>query len=94
MVAASEHRPLLAAVTPAFLDLAAFFTSDDKTALAARALLDTKDAFYTKLHTELKILSDILESQDNAAQIPDGTSIRRLLDVFESRFVSGSQVSN
>lgn len=91
MAPTSDFLPLLSAIVPAFLHLAAFYTSNDPIAVAARAKLDLKESFYAKLHDDLQVLNDILTAWDQTIPAPEG-ELTRVLDVFESRFIKRVQV--
>ena len=91
MAPALDHLSLLSDVIPAFLDLAAFFTSKHEIAIAARNELSPKDSFYTKFYDELSILSDILSALGEAVCVPASIPMQ-VLDVLKTRFLSKAQV--
>ena len=87
MAPALDHLSLLSGVIPAFLDLAAFFTSNHEIAFAARNELGPKDFFYTKFYDELSILSDTLSALGEAVCAPASIPTQ-VLDVLETRFLA------
>ena len=84
--ATDDLLTLLTFVLPAFLRLAEFYTSNDKAAIAARAELDSREPFFTQLHDELRTLDHSMPTW-TADYLISERSLRRILDLFESRFV-------
>jgi hypothetical protein len=87
----TDNISLLTIIVPAFLDLAAFYTSDHKDAIAARADLGPRESFFAKLHDELQRLNDALSTWPQTMRVPEPI-LARVLELFESRFVSRVQM--
>ncbi len=87
----TDNILLLTIIVPAFLDLAAFYTSDHKDAIAARADVGLREPFFTKLHDELQRLNDALSTWSQTMRVPEPI-LGRVLELFESRFVSRVQM--